>query len=271
MVKKITGLVFILSVIFSLNTIAQCKIENKFFQAGETLEMDLYFKFGPLFKKAGTSSLTTVNHNYNGVDALKMTLMAESTGAARKVFALNDTLSCIMSKDLVPLAYVKNAFEGDDYTQERVTYSYSGSEVTVNTKRHRNGEFKYDETMKASSCIYDMMSVVYYARTLDFTNMTKGSTARIEFISGKKKVTMIIEYDGTERVKANDGNKYDCIKLVLSIMDDAFKDKKESMKVFITNDNNRMPVKLNTKLKVGSTEAVLKSYKGNKYPITTYK
>ncbi|SBW01450.1 conserved exported hypothetical protein [uncultured Dysgonomonas sp.] len=269
MVKKITGIIIMLSALFGLDANAQCKLNNTFFQAGEDLSYDLYFKYGIIYTKAGTSSLKTISEKYNGTDAYKMTLMAQSTGTVRKVFALNDTLSCYTTKDLVPLAYVKDAFEGKDYTKEEVRYTYAGNNVIIRAKRHKNGSFRFDETLTSSSCIYDMMSVVFYARTLDFSSMRKGQTTKTDFISGKKKVNMIIEYDGIETVEANDKNKYSCIKLVLSIMDDAFSDKKEAMKVYITNDNNRMPVRLDSKLNIGSTRAILKSYKGNKHPVST--
>ena len=83
---------------------------------------------------------------------------------------------------------------------------------------------------------------------------------------------MLIEYQGTENMKANDDKTYSCLKLVLSVMnanEKAFEDKQEAMKVYITNDDNRMPVRLDSKLNVGSTRAILKSYKGNKYPVKT--
>lgn len=258
-----------LSVLFSLTANAQCKLNNTFFQAGEEMTYDLYFKYGIIYTKAGTSSLKTVAEKYNGVDAYKMTLLAQSTGTVRKLFSLNDTLSCYTTKDLVPLAYIKDAFEGKDYTQEEVRYTYNGKGVSINAKRHKNGNFKFDETITSNSCMYDMMSVVFYARTLNYTSMKKGDTSKVDFISGKNKVNMVIEYDGIETVDANDNKKYNCIKLVLSIMDNAFSDKKEAMKVYITNDNNRMPVRLDSKLNIGSTRAILKSYKGNKHPVVT--
>ncbi|WP_296940605.1 DUF3108 domain-containing protein [uncultured Dysgonomonas sp.] len=271
MMKRITGIVLMLLVLVSIESQAQgkCKINNIYFQAGEEMTYDLYFKYGLIHTKAGISTLKTVAERYNNTDALKMTLMAQSTGTVRKIFSLSDTLSCYLTKDLVPLAYIKNAAEGKDYTQERVTYTYTGDKVNINAIRHKNGDFKFNETLTSQSCIYDMMSVVYYARTLNYSTMKKGETAKVDFISGKKKVNMVIEYEGIETVEANDDRKYSCIKLTLSIMDDAFSDKKEAMKVYITNDNNRMPVRLDSKLNIGSTRAILKSYKGNRYPVQT--
>lgn len=249
---------------------AQCKIENNFFNAGEELDYDLYFKYGILFMKAGDSSLKTIEEFYDGKDALKVSLFAESSGTARKLFTLTDTLTGYMTKKLEPLAFVKGAFEGDDLTQEWIDYKYKNDGIDVHTKRIKNGNLKYDKTLVATNCIYDMISVVYYARTLDYSSMKIGASSVVEFMSGHNKLKMSIVYNGTEKMKMNDGKKYDCIKLTLNIQDDAFENEKEAMKVFMTNDNNRLPIRLDSKLKIGSTRAILKGYKGNKYPVKTY-
>lgn len=265
-------MLFILSSIQNTYAQSQCKIINNQFQAGEELSFDLYFKYGLIFTKAGNSSLKTVSTTFNGKDAYKMSLIAQSSGAAGKLFSLSDTLSSYTTKDLVPLFFKKNAHEGKENTDESVTYTYTPSGVSIHTKRTKNGVLRFDETMTSKECVYDMISVVFYARTLDYSSMKKGDAAAVEFISGKKKVYMVIEHEGIETIKANDDRKYECIKLVLSISNGnqlAFDDKEEAMKVYITNDENRMPVRLDSKLKVGSTRAMLKSYKGNKYTVKT--
>ncbi len=53
--KKIAWIVLIVSAFLSLNAKAQCKINNTFFQAGEELTYDLYFKYGLINTKAGTA------------------------------------------------------------------------------------------------------------------------------------------------------------------------------------------------------------------------
>lgn len=273
MTKKIIIALLAFMVLATLQMQAQCKVNNSFFQEGETLTYDLYFKWGLVNTKAGTSTLITTTDNYNGKNVYKMSLTAKSTGMANKVFSINDTLSTYMTKDLSPVAFRKNAKEGKDHTIENMTFTYNSSGgVSVHTKRVKNGEQRFDEVINYNSCVYDMVSVVFYARTLNFSNMKKGDETRVDFISGKRKTYMIIEYDGVENVKANDNKTYSCIKLVLSIMnanENAFEDKEEAMKVYITNDDNRMPVRLDSKLNVGSTRAMLKGYKGNKHPVKT--
>jgi len=264
----ITALFF--SLIAPLTGSAQCTINNNYFKEGEYLTYDLYIKFAATIK-GGYASLSTQSVKYDGKDAYKMTLVSESQGFARKVFPLNDTLACYMSKELTPLAYTKDAHEGDDHTVEKLSYSYSGDNVKIRAVRHKNGTFRFDETLNFSGCTYDLMSILFYARTLNYSNMVKGSETKVNFVTGKSKVSMRIVFNGKEKVKANDGKSYNCMQLTLYIHDEAFDDGKEAMKVFITDDNNRLPVKLETKLKVGSTRVILKSYKGNLHPLNVAK
>lgn len=273
MIKKISSLALILLVLFTIQAQSQCKIQNNYFQAGEELTYDLYFKWGLVNTKAGISTLKTSSLKYDGKDAYKMSLVARSTGMAKKMFSLNDTLSTFTTKDLTPLAFKKDAKEGDEHTLENMTYTYNANgSVTVHTKRTKNGEFRFDEKINFNTCVHDLVSVVFYARTLDYQNMKKGDEVKVDFITGKRKAYMIIEHQGTEKVKANDDKTYNCIKLVLSVIEgnkSAFEDREEAMKVYITNDNNRMPVRLDSKLKIGSTRAMLKTYKGNRHPVKT--
>lgn len=266
--KSIITTFILVFTFFNNDLSAQCKIKNDYFQAGEEMIYDLYAKFGPIHTKAGKSILSTTADKYNNTNVYKISLIAESTGNVQKLFTLNDTLISYMTKELVPLAYVKNAHEGKDNVHETVNYTYSaGGKIDINVKRHKNGEDKFDNNLTSNNCIYDMASVVMYARTLDYSKMKKGDDVDVEFMSGRKKVKMVIEHDGIENIKANNKVNYECIKLVLSISDDAFTNKQEAMRVYITNDKNRMPVRLDSQLKIGSTRAILKAYKGNKYPI----
>lgn len=266
MLNKITIKLIILSLftLFTIQAGAQCEAQNNCFKGGEFLDYDLYFKYGLLYTKAGKSTLSVDNAKYKGKDAYKMMLTANSSGAAKAVFSISDTLISYTTKSIVPLAYLKNAHEGGDYRTERATYDYSSGGVKLRNINKKNNRLRYDTTLVSNSCIYDMLSIVYYCRTLNYDNMKKGDRTTVSFLSGRKKVNMHIVHQGEESISANDGRKYNCIKLSLMINERAFEDTNEAMKVYITDDLNRIPIRIDSKLKVGSTRALLKSYRGQR-------
>lgn len=257
-----------IAVIFMLlattNAGAQCKIENTYFKAGEMLTYDLYFKYGIIYTKAGGSTLSVQNAVYEGEEVLKASLTAKLGGLANKVYSLADTLSAYMTPDVVPLAYTKDAHEDGDYSTERATFTYKDGDIHARNISVRNGKQRYDTTHVVQTCIYDMVSILYYARTVNYNTMKKGDKVTVKGLVGRKHTNIDVIHQGIEKMKANDGRQYYCIKLSLQMNDDAFADKEEAMKVYITNDANRIPIRIDSKLKFGSTRVILNKYEGLK-------
>lgn len=244
---------------------AQCPVTNTSFQAGENLDYDLYFKYGLMNTKAGDSNISVTEIKHEGENVYEISMIAASTGFASKLFSLNDTIVSYLNHDIIPLYYHKKAHEGGDFTDENLTYNYEGDKISAVAKRTKNGDFKFDETLESEKCIYDMLSVVFYARTLDFDKMKIGDIRNINFISGKKMRSMDIKLEGYDNLKANNKMKYNCYKLVLMINDPAFEDKSDAMTVYLSQDENRIPIRIDSKLKVGSTRVILRNATGLKH------
>lgn len=247
---------------------AQCRIENNAFESGEELTYDLYYKYGIMNPKAGVATLTTTITNYRGRNVYKTELKARTTGLVNSMFSVRDTLTGYLDMNLVPMLFTKGALEGGDYTDERQIYTYDkDGDVSIRAIRNYNGELSFDETIITPKCTYDMVSILAYARTLDYSGMRNGENTAVQFISGKRLVNMYIRYLGIAKKKINDGKKYDAIQLSLVVLDDAFKDKEEAMSVLLTNDENKLPLMIESNLKIGKMRVVLKKYSGNKNPI----
>ena len=77
---------------------------------------------------------------------------------------------------------------------------------------------------------------------------------------------MYVNYLGTSSIKANNGKTYQVINISMTIHDDAFTNPKESLSASLTDDQNRIPVIINTSLKLGSVKAVLREVTGIRHP-----
>ena len=253
--------------IFSYSLSGQTPLKNNAFEAGEKITYDLYYKYGILNMKGGKATINTDATSYEGKDAYKITLHAASRGFVGSLFSIDDTLTSYIDKNLVPRLFVKGADEVGDYTRERHIYSYKNGETSIRTIRYRNGEFRFDENIVTKKCTYDMVSILAFARTLDYSNMQKGDNTEVQFITGKRLVNMYIRYRGTTNLKVNNGKRYDAVELSLMILDDDLADQEEAMRVWITNDENKLPLQIYTTLKVGEMRSILKDFSGNKHPL----
>lgn len=262
--KKTTKL-YILSIIMLLGTFsaaAQCEIMNNAFKSGENITYDLYFNYGLIKSKAGAGSMTTQMVNYKDNSAYNIRMLLNTSGLVGSFYSVNDTLVSYIDMNLRPLIFTKNAHEGKDYSKEVQTFNYSADGVKIRTSRIFNNEKKFDDTLSTQSCTYDYLSVLPLIRNLDYSDMKPGDYKHIQFVSGKQIVNMTVNYGGKSKVKANDGKTYNTIDISMAIHDDAFKNKKEAISASITDDANRVPIVINTHIKLGVIRAVMKDMTG---------
>jgi hypothetical protein len=257
-----TLFLFILSL---LPVIAQCKLTNTAFTSGENIEYDLYFDMGLLKARAGKGSLQIMDANYRGENAYKTVMLLNTSGIAGNLYTVNDTLTSYIDHNLRPLLFTKESYEGKDYSIERQSFTYKGNEISIRAFRTRNNIARFDEVVTTDQCTYDYLSVISYVRNLDYSNMKIGDKLYIRFISGRKPVDMYVNFKGTSSLKANDGKTYNVINISLTIQDDAFTNPKESIKASLTNDKNRLPVVIDTSLKIGSVRAVMRGVSGARH------
>ncbi|OPZ31636.1 MAG: hypothetical protein BWZ00_00489 [Bacteroidetes bacterium ADurb.BinA174] len=259
---KLFLLFFILTLPLAQGVNAQCKIVNNAFKGGENITYDLYFKYGIANVRAGKGSMKTEMVNYRGNSAYNARMLLNTTGVAGSLYTVNDTLVSYIDMDLRPLLFTKNAFEGKDYSQEIQSFTYSGDGIKVRTNRIFNGKKKFEETITTNDCTYDYLSVLALIRNMDYTGMKLGDSKPIRFLSGREIVNMTVNYDGISKIKANDGKTYNTIQISLTIHDKSFKNKKEAISASLTDDENRIPVIINTHLNIGAIRAVLKNVTG---------
>jgi hypothetical protein len=97
--------------------------------------------------------------------------------------------------------------------------------------------------------------------------MNLGDSFNFSTFVGKRKNNIIIRYHGQAIIEKSNNRKYKTLKLNVDIAGaGAFDVSKNAMEVWISNDENKIPVRIKAKLKIGAAEANLSSCKNLKKP-----
>ena len=219
----------------------------------ENLKYGMYL--GPI--KAGDAQLITENISYNGQKAVRMKLIARTTSAAEKIFSLNDTLTTIVRpEDSSPLFFQKHCFEGDDIVREKVYFSKTddGKCVAKMRKDYKNGRVK-EVTETSNTLVYDMISVVGFARTIDPAKLKKGQRLNFKLADAAEILDESLIYQGTETLKIS-GRKYKCMvfKLVEPYVEKGKKKDREILNIYVCDNAARTIVQMDIKFKVGTAK-----------------
>ncbi len=219
------------------------------FKAGEFLRFRLHYGF----VDAGEATVS-VNESadINGREVLHIVGKGRTLGAFNWFYKVNDRYETYLDKKGVfPWKFVRRINEGG-YKKSQ-DYFFHQDKETVD-----NGAGK---TFKVPTGIQDMISTFYYARTLDFSEMKVGEVVAIETFLDDELYTLNVKYLGKEEIKIRTG-KFRCMKFVPVVQEGRIFKSDEDMQVWITDDDNHIPILAKAKILVGSIKMEVVEYKG---------
>ena len=262
------SLLFFLFTILTLDTHAQCGIENKAFANGEFVSYDLYFNWKFVWWKVGTASMSTVTSNYKGQDGFRCSLTTRGNSKLDNMFMMRDTLLCYTDTDVAPIYFRKGAREGKRYYVDEIWYTYPKGNCHV--KMHEitsSGDHVWKEA-EYKNCLYDMMSIYLRARNFESSHLKEGDKIPLPIADGLKVANAWLKYNGTTTLKMkNSEDRYRC--LVFSFIQREDSKNHELIRFYVTDDDNHLPVRLDMFLSFGTAKAYLNGYKGLRNPMTS--
>lgn len=160
---------------------------------------------------------------------------------------------------LTPYLYTENIHESDYRRNDKARF-YQAEKKVVSNK----GTFKGDGQT------FDILSAYYFCRSLDLTDIKPNDTFTMDYFLTDEVTTLGVTYIGKERVKTSLGT-FNCLKFSPAITPGRIFKKDSKLYLWITDDGNRIPVKAQVEILVGSVTMELTSAKGLKYPLASKK
>ena len=220
----------------------------------EKLAYTGYYNWGPIWIKAGYVEFTlTPSGKYP--HAQRLFAVGKTSSSWDWIFKLRDTLiSFHDSTTFMPYEFSRKAHEGSYHKTFDYVWDYDSNRIHADI--HRIERYRRQDTIALKPKTYDMLSVAWLARQLDFNQYTKGEQIPIRILLDDGIYDLYIRYLGKEEVKA-DKKKWMChVFAPLLVEGDVFKGG-ENMKVWVSDDEYRVPVMVEAKILVGSVKGIL--------------
>ena len=158
-----------------------------------------------------------------------------------------------------PVKFIRDIREGE-YKKKQL-YNFNHLEGLV---------FSKNTSYSISSKTQDMLSAFFYARTFNKKNLTQTKAFFIPIFMDEEIYSLEILHLYNEKIKTKFGN-IECMVFKPKMQQGRVFEDGEQMKIWISNDKNRLLVKVETKILVGTIKAFLVDYKKLKYPLSISK
>jgi len=248
---------------FQLVVVAQknCTVHNQTFTAGEVFTYKINYNWGAIWVSAGEASfsaeLAQVNNRivYHFVGSGTTYPKYDFLYKVRdKYESYADTFS------LKPLRFIRDAHEGGSYTFDDYVFSASKNKVYTNSRRNKKaGKF---DSIAITTCTNDVLTAIYYTRCLDFSKYKVNDTIPITFVLDGEVFPSYVRYLGKEVIKSELLGQVRCIKFRPKLIEGTLFKGGEEMIVWVTDDENKMPVYVETPILVGTIKVNLLKYSG---------
>ena len=246
-----THILFLFTLFLSLTASSQEK--EVAFKGGESLRYKMSYSG---FLRAGTAVLEVEETELNGKKVFHTTGSGWTSGMIKWFFKVDDVYESYFDKEETKPYIFKRKIDEGGYKKHRITnFDYSSNNAYV-----QDFEKQQDTTIPFSN-VQDMLSSFYYLRNQDVTEMKKGDEIAIDMFMDSQIYPFKLRFLGKEVLKTKFGKVNSLIFRPLVQSGRIFK-AQESVTIWITDDANKIPIKLKADLSVGSLRAELEAYKG---------
>ena len=228
--------------------------QNYPFQVGESCTYRIYY--GPITAGYGTLSVKSKKH----LD--KDYFYFEGTGNSNTFvdmfFRVRDEyISYTNTEKLQPIHFIRNVDEGGYLITQNYLFNPAKNTAIVE-----------DSVYQISDNTQDMISAFYYARTLIIKqNLKEDSILKINIFMDEENYPMQIKYLNNEIVKTKWG-KINCMVFVPQLQAGRIFKEEQEMRIWISDDENKLMIKVETKIIVGVISAELSAFEGLKSPLS---
>ncbi|KYG82096.1 uncharacterized protein DUF3108 [Roseivirga ehrenbergii] len=254
---------------FSLQLAAQGYplAKEKPFNSGEEIEL----KATVGFIKAAEAQLkvSDIIYTMKGRPTFKIDVFANTSGIFDFFSPVRDNWGTYFDTTrFVPHQFYRYISEGRFRKNEILYFDQSDKRVTVAKleKESRQLKEKIEHDMTTDE-MQDMVSGYYYLRMIDFDKIKVGEIITINTFFDDKEKPFSIKFMGREVVKTKLG-KVNALILVPIMKKDGLFEEDNTLKVWLSDDYNKIPLKFQAKIFVGYLEVDVKSVKNLRHPLS---
>lgn len=235
-----------------------CSIRNNAFKADEEVKMKVFYSTLGMYVGAGEAVFTSSLERYNGKPVYHFVGTGATYSFFDNFFKVRDRYeSYVDTANLLPYKFVRNIDEGGYKKYNNVTFNQ-----TANTAVSTNGVFKITD------CIQDVVSMVYYARNINFDKYKVDDKILFDMFLDDEIFHMYIRYMGKEKIKTRYG-KFNAIKIRPLLIKGTIFEGGEKMTAWLSDDPNHLLLRAESPIAVGSIKVDMMSYKNLRHPLTS--
>ena len=243
-------------------TWAQSSVKTVPFTYGEELLFDVSYGWVDLAE--GRLVIGKKPILENAQPHFKIDAFGRTIGAATLFGKVNDNWGThLNTQSLLPRLSYRYIEEGRYRRNEKIYFDQQNKKATLELYDRENKKIKDVKVFSLPGTVQDLVSGFYYLRSLDLSDMRKGQEVLIRGFFDKEIYNLKLIFEGTEILETSLGRKETYLFSPQIPKNSLFRGE-YPVKVWITKDAQKIPVKIKANLFIGSLNIDIRSARGLK-------
>lgn len=240
-----------------------CHVTNTAFISGEKATYRVYYNWNFIWVPAGEVTFTVEDLG----DQYRFSAKGGTYESYDWFYRVRDYYESIVDKEtLLPIQYLSKVEEGNYRQYQRIEFDREKGLATTY-------KGKTEDTLTVTSteidyCDLDLVSIIYHTRNIDIDQFINEKHYQMRIFMDRELWPLDLKYLGTRKSKKIKGlGTFNLMKLSPEVVVGEIFDEDSRMIVWVGNDDNRLPIMIESPISVGSVKAILKEYENLRHPL----
>ncbi|MEP2770728.1 MAG: DUF3108 domain-containing protein [Fulvivirga sp.] len=234
-------------------------IHNTSFRQGEYIKYKAHYGF--INAAEGEMIIHDNIYTINGRPCYKIDVFGKSIGMFDLFLRIRDNWGTYLDTAAIfSHKFYRKIEEGKYRKHEIVDFKQSTHKALVRSWDRHKEIWKPKEEFEVPGNVQDIVSGYYYLRTLDFDTLKPGDILKIDAFFDDEVYNFSIRFVEKEVLKTKLG-KINSIVLSPIMPENSLFDGENSIKVWISDDLNKVPLKIKAEMFVGAVEIEITEYR----------
>ncbi len=231
-------------------------LKNFCFADGEHLSFTVFYNMSFIWINSGSAEFNVKPEMYNGRNTYHVIGTGNTASSFEYFYKVRDKYETYIDKEtMLPLKFKRDVQEGSLKFYHDAAFNHQTNQVISDNKK----------TFNIPKGTQDVLSAIYFARNIDFTNRKIGEKIPFSMFLDDQVFNLYVEYLGKEEITTKKGT-FKSIKIKpMLVAGTIFKDG-DKMTIWISDDKNHLPLRVESPILIGSVKVDLTGYANLRNP-----
>ena len=231
------------------------------FAAGERISMGIMFKWGAVNTEVAQASLRLEKVPYQTDSLYHAVCQVKSASFFDVFYRMRENFQSWFTVDEIrPVEARRNTIENDYTSTNHYIYDWQGN--VINADVCINGGTHQAKVLQMKGMSYDIVSLIFHLRNVDWKNAVIGKTYTAPFAIDDEVSELSVTYYGPEVLKVRKLGKKNALRFSCTVVAGQLFEGDQQMQVWFSDDEKHIPLAVMVPLKMGTMWAWLKAWEG---------